>query len=117
VTLDIPARIVAEVGKQGANAHLALRLGKVVFRSAIFFVDRVVGLDGHGRKGFAAFRKFVTDGKIVSGVGDQQQENGGGNNPEKYVFQPFLPLIDVRSVQICGDGFVSSLCHENFAWG
>ena len=73
VAFQVPAWSVAEVGKQGANAALAFGLGKVKFGSAIFFMNRVVGLDGHGGKGVAALRNFVADGEIVSCIRDQRQ--------------------------------------------
>jgi hypothetical protein len=72
---------------------LALRLGKVVFGSAILFVNRVVGLDGHVRKWIAAFRDLVADGKIVSCVGRQRQYNYGGDDAEEYVLQNVLPYL------------------------
>jgi hypothetical protein len=69
VAIYIPARRVAEVRKQGMNAYLGLRLGKIVFGPAVLFVDRVVGLNGHVRKLITAMGNFVADGEIVSGVG------------------------------------------------
>jgi hypothetical protein len=89
VTFYIPAGTVAEVGKQGAHAHLALRLREIVFGSAILFVNRVVGLDGHGRKRIAAFRNLVPDREIVSQVGDQRQQNRSPSCAEEYGFQSF----------------------------
>jgi hypothetical protein len=49
IALYIPAGTVAEMGEQGVNAHLALGLGKVVFRSSILFVNRIIRPDGDGR--------------------------------------------------------------------
>ena len=61
VPFQVPAGTVAEVGKERAHAHLALRLRKVEFGSAILLVNRVVGLNGDGRKLFAALRNLVPD--------------------------------------------------------
>ena len=73
VAFQVPAGSVAEMGKEGAHAALAFGLGKIEFGSAIFFMNRVVGLDGYGGKGIAAFGNFVADREIVSGINDQRE--------------------------------------------
>jgi hypothetical protein len=82
MTLHVPAGTVAEVGKQGAHAHLALLLREVVFGSAVLFVNRVVGLDDHGRKRIAAFRNLVPDREIIPDIRHQRQQNYSTNNAE-----------------------------------
>ena len=100
VPLHIPAGNVAEMGKQGANARLIFGLGKIVLGSAILFVNRIVGLDGHGRKGIAVIRNFVAEREIISHIHQRYQENQYTNNSEDRSFQlfpsfriPFLTLL------------------------
>jgi len=71
--LHVPARAVAEVGKQRTNAHLVLRRGIIVLRPAIFFLNRVVRLNGDGRKRIAVIGNLETDHKIVASVSQRRQ--------------------------------------------
>jgi hypothetical protein len=70
VPLHIPARRVAEVRKQRTNTYLVLGRGIIVFCPAIFLLNRIIGLDGHGRKRIAASGNLKADRKIVAGVGE-----------------------------------------------
>jgi hypothetical protein len=85
--LHIPAWTVAGVRKQGANTHLSLWLGKIVLGPAVLLVNRVVGLDGHGRKRIAAFPNLVPYRKIIPHIHNAHQQNRGPNNTEEYTFQ------------------------------
>jgi hypothetical protein len=66
-------------------------------------VNRIVRLDGHGRKRIAAFRKLVSDGKIIPGVYSTDQQNRDANNAEEYVFQP-LPSLTRSGNDIAATG-------------
>jgi hypothetical protein len=70
VSLHIPAWRVAEVRKQRTNTYLVFWRGIVVFCPAILLLNRIIGLDGHGRKRIAALRNLEADYKIVAGVGE-----------------------------------------------
>jgi hypothetical protein len=83
--------------KQGANTHLGFWLSEIVLGLAIFFMDRVVRLDGHGRKRIAALRNLVPDRKVISRIREQRQYHAGANNAEEYAFQASLSLTGLES--------------------
>jgi len=85
---------------------LSLGLGEVVFGSAILFVNRIVGLDGHARKRIAAFRNLVADRKIIPDVHGARQQSCDANNAEECVFQPF------PSLNLARGNVKRSVCHR-----
>jgi hypothetical protein len=73
---EVPARGVAEVGKQGVNAHLVLGREEHKLGFAALQAHRIITPDFHRAKLVTVLRDPITNRDIVTNVQDEQRENG-----------------------------------------
>ena len=57
--IEVPARTVAEMRKQGVDATLVFRLVEIELGFAVFLGDRIVALNCHNSEGSAVLRHPV----------------------------------------------------------
>lgn len=72
--LDVPARVITEVRKQGPNAGLIFRLGKIILGFPILEPNSVIAPDCDNSKRLTTLGDPVANGEIVADVNTHKQQ-------------------------------------------
>ena len=80
---EVPARVVAEVRKQGMDAGVGLLLAGFVLNFPVFYMDRVKRVYDDLPKLRTASRNLETQRAVVAGIDENDRDHNRGNRPEQ----------------------------------
>lgn len=80
---EVPARVVAEVRKQGMDAGVGLLLAGFVLNFSVFYVDRVKRVYDDLPKLRTPSRNLETQRAVVAGIDENDHGHKRSNRPEQ----------------------------------